>query len=121
MQDGQRKRQPTGESSSVAEPGSPGGELRSVLVTKSAMAWASAAPEPPPAHAQPSAASRPGRGTPSCASVMYTLDSHLRSVMKISYLAEVPLTMPSDSNFKRSYGRGRQAGQHDCQMAVDLF
>lgn len=68
----------TGESTAVAS-GRPAvaTPVRSVDVTKSAVAWASRAAGAP-AQAHPSAASTAGRGTPSCASAMYTTDSHLR-------------------------------------------
>ena len=66
----------TGESGGALGSGRPGGAARSVLVTNSAIACASAV-VPLPAHAQPSWPPVPGRATPSCASVMYTADSHL--------------------------------------------
>lgn len=47
-----------------------------MFVTNSAIACASTA-VPLPAHAQPSELSSAGRATPSCASVIYTTDSHL--------------------------------------------
>lgn len=66
----------TGESGAGAAAGRPGGADRSVLVTNSAIACASIV-LPLPAQAQPSAVSASSLVTPSCASVMYTTDSHL--------------------------------------------